>query len=272
MRARSQEAIRRHYEIEVKLADRLRQARAVDRPKLYASVYDELFRSVPDHPQLREQAGESERRALQKWRLVRKHLKRETRFLEIGAGDGALSRLAAPRVRSLVALEVSEEIIKRAALPSNARIVIGDGVAIPLADAGIDVAYSNQVLEHFHPDDAVAHLREISRVLAPAGSYICVTPNRFSGPHDISSSFDLEAKGLHLKEYAFMELIGFMRAAGFRRFKAYAGGKGFYLPSPVVIVAAIEKILAKLPRRVNRFLARIPVIRAFLGIVIVAVK
>ena len=56
---RTPEQLRHHYEVERELADRLRSASREERKQLYAGVYDELFRRVPDHPQLtwREDAG-----------------------------------------------------------------------------------------------------------------------------------------------------------------------------------------------------------------------
>src|SRR3712207_6241441 len=44
--------VRHHYEVERELADRLRRAGPGERLRLYSEVYDELFRRVPDHPQL----------------------------------------------------------------------------------------------------------------------------------------------------------------------------------------------------------------------------
>ena len=79
----------------------------------------------------------------------------------------------------------------------------------------INVVYSHQVIEHLHPDDAVTHLQEVYRVLSPGGAYICATPNRLNGPHDISKYFDREATGFHLKEYTTTELYGLFRQEGF---------------------------------------------------------
>ena len=55
---RSAENIRQHYIIERELADRLRHAsREERRAGLYAAVYNELFRRVPDHPLIEIYAG-----------------------------------------------------------------------------------------------------------------------------------------------------------------------------------------------------------------------
>ena len=70
----------------------------------------------------------------------------------------------------------------------------------------VDLAFSDQLMEHLHPDDAVEQLRNIHRALKPGGVYVCVTPNRLYGPSDISAFFDDEARGFHLKEYSLDEI------------------------------------------------------------------
>ena len=45
---RSPERLRVHYELERRLADRLRNGTREERAALYGEVYEELFRSLPD--------------------------------------------------------------------------------------------------------------------------------------------------------------------------------------------------------------------------------
>ena len=52
---RTPERVRAHYEIEMGLAASLRSANREDRKRLYGELYDELYRRVPDHPQLTRQ-------------------------------------------------------------------------------------------------------------------------------------------------------------------------------------------------------------------------
>src|ERR1700727_3388751 len=44
--------IERHYAVERALADRLLKASRSERLRLYSELYNELFKSVPDHPQV----------------------------------------------------------------------------------------------------------------------------------------------------------------------------------------------------------------------------
>ena len=104
-------------------------------------------------------------------------------------------------MRQVYALDVSAEITSRVSLPSNFKLILSDGTSVPLPPESVDVAYSNQLMEHLHPDDALEQLQGIWRALRPGGVYICLTPNRVNGPHDISQYFDSVATGFHLKEY-----------------------------------------------------------------------
>ncbi len=98
--ARSSERLRAHYEIERRLASKLREADKAERRRLYATVYDELFRSVPDHPQTTQRVDAVNRAAAvaRQLGLLEAYLLRESTFVEIGAGDCALAFAVARRV------------------------------------------------------------------------------------------------------------------------------------------------------------------------------
>src|SRR5262245_16108268 len=94
-------ALRRHYLVERELADCLRRAGPAQRKALYRTVYDELFRRVPDHPQhsrkidpVRHQA-----RTAQQLRLLSPHLSPDKVYLEVGAGDCHLTMAVAAETR-----------------------------------------------------------------------------------------------------------------------------------------------------------------------------
>ncbi|HEV3229149.1 MAG TPA: class I SAM-dependent methyltransferase [Solirubrobacteraceae bacterium] len=219
---RSPERVRAHYEIEVELADRLRQAAPAQRRELYGTVYDELFQRVPDHPQLtrRSDAGDRARYAGIQVDLIRQFLPLGGSYVELGAGDCATARGLLEHAGRVTAVEVSEEIIPDD-VPAAVAVAISDGVSVPVPESSADVVYSNQLMEHLHPDDATAQLTGVARALKAGGRYIVITPNRLSGPHDVSRSFDDVARGFHLKEYTYRELSDLLREAGFRRVKVF---------------------------------------------------
>jgi SAM-dependent methyltransferase len=270
---RSPALLRQHYEVEKELADRLRHATREQRRSLYGLVYDELYERVPQHPQLTRKASPELSRAglVPQLRLLRRYLRPETVVLEIGPGDCALSFALAEQVRQVYGLDVSETITQRVSLPSNFKLILSDGTSVPLPPESVDVAYSNQLMEHLHPDDALEQLEGIWRALRPGGVYICITPNGLSGPHDISAHFDSVATGFHLKEYTVAELSQLFRKVGLRKVQALLGRQGVCIPAPVAPVVAGEAILGLLPPGPRRTLGR-TVGRAFLGIRLVGTK
>jgi SAM-dependent methyltransferase len=267
---RSGERLRYHYEVERELSDRLRVATREERTALYAEVYDELFRRVEDHPQLVEKADPGVRATWVRGEvaLLRRHLPAHATFLEIGAGDCALSLGMAAVADRVYAIDVSSEIASARQRPANFELLISDGREIPVAAGSVGLAYSNQLMEHLHPDDANEQLRNIATALAPGGAYICVTPNRLSGPHDISGLFDEVPRGFHLREYTTGELRSLLRAAGFRRVAALLRVKRFGVELPAPPVVAVERLLERLPPRRRRCGARLPGVRNALDTVI----
>ncbi|WP_322272964.1 hypothetical protein, partial [Methylicorpusculum sp.] len=123
---RSFERLRVHYELEKKLASRLKNAPAKQRSELYTQVYDELFCTIYDHPQLTERGNSPVRaRAIaQQIRLLERFISPNTVFMEIGAGDCAFSCTIASQVKKVYAVDVSPEITSNAQLPANAQLII----------------------------------------------------------------------------------------------------------------------------------------------------
>jgi SAM-dependent methyltransferase len=251
------EALRRDYEVEKELAGRLRNAPPEERRRLYASVYDEFYRRVPNTPQVRRKVSPEQAARKTAWQLslLNRYLDADTTFLEIGPGDCALAFAVASRVRRVYAVDVSAEITRNAISPANFALILSDGCSIPVPPRSVDVAYSEMLMEHLHPDDALEQLTNIYAALAPGGVYLCITPNRLTGPHDISKHFDTEATGFHMKEYTVRELSDLLRRAGFARIRMYVGRKGVYAPVPLGLVKSVERAFAALPLAARRWLA-----------------
>lgn len=269
---RTEEQLREHYRVERQIADRLRQASAGERRVLYSESYDEMFRRVPHHPMLK-QAGLAQQRNIEPdLKLLRRFLTRETVFMEIGAGDCALAIRAAASVKQVYAIDVSEEITRDLAPPGNFKLILSDGTSIPVPAGSVNVAFSDQLMEHLHPDDAKEQLHNIYRSLAPGGIYVCITPNRLYGPRDISEYFDEVATGFHLREYSGRELRGLFAGAGFARVHFLVGARGWFLRCPVWLISGIERALDALPYALRKPLADTAPMRALLGVRIVAIK
>jgi len=85
---------------------------------------------------------------------------------------------------------------------------------------------SDQVVEHLHPDDILAHCRAAYEVLRPGGSYFIRTPHRSIGPSDLSKVIGLDtAVFMHLHEFTYAEFAQVSKRSGFSSLRAV-----FYAP------------------------------------------
>jgi SAM-dependent methyltransferase len=272
--ARSAERLRAHYRAERKLADRLRLAPDAEaRRRIFATMYDDLFREVPDHPRLRTRGDAlAERSRDIGWDLaqLRSYLKPGCTFLEVGAGDCALSARVAEVASKVYAVDISDQAARP--LPPNVELSISDGRSIPVPAASVDVAFSDQLMEHLHPDDALEQLRNIHRALKPGGVYLCITPNRLYGPSDISAYFDDEARGFHLREYTIKEIARIFTEAGFPALHAWIGARGLFMRCPRFLLESLEGLLEHLEPRMRRRVANTRPVRALLGLRVAGIK
>ncbi len=108
--------------------------------------------------------------------------------------------------------------------------------------------------------------------LAPGGVYICITPNRLTGPHDVSKFFDETAAGFHLKEYTNTELITLFKKVGFSKIKTHVGAKRVFIRFPVRLLVLSEWLLCKLPRPVRKAAAHSLPLRLLLNVRFVGEK
>lgn len=273
---RNFDQIKQHYEIEKKLADKLRNSSKKERKELYTSVYDEFFRRVPNLPQIDRKKDPiyQELKITSQINILKHFLNEESTFLEVGAGDCSLAISVAELVRKVYAIDVSNEITANSIQPYNFQLIISDGSNIPVLQNSVDIVYSNQLMEHLHPDDALDQLKHIYDALKTHGLYICSTPNKLSGPHDISKHFDSVATGFHLKEYTKRELKTLFKSAGFSRVQIFFSAKKIIFPAllPIFPFIMLENILTRVPNLIRQKISQLMIIRQLLDLTIIAKK
>ena len=272
---RTTEQLREQYEIEKELANKLRNASKDERRYLYSSLYDELFERVPHHSQLTRKSSpeKNERYVSEEIRIIKPFLRKDNIFLEVGPGDCAMSFAVTQFVKEVYAVDVSEKITNSVTRPPNFHLIISDGCNIPLPENTVNVAYSNQLMEHLHPDDAFEQLENIYRALTLGGVYICITPNRLGGPHDISRYFEDEfAVGFHLKEYSIRELNRLFRKVGFSSTSIYIEFRKKYIRFPVFLIVMCESILDMLPYALRKFIYQVKPFSYFISIRLIGIK
>ncbi len=254
---RTPERLRHHYEVEQEIADRLKATRdPAARAQIFATMYAELFQRVPDHPRLtlrRDPAAES-RQVERLLAMLRPHLRPDTEYVEFGAGTCAVAFAVAPHVRRVRVVEIADQIPAGVARPANLELALYDGFTLDLPEGSAGVVFSEQFVEHLHPDDAARHFGLVHRILRPGGRYLLRTPERWTGPHDISRWFSETPQGFHLREWSYAELVHTARGAGYRSEQAYWTGRGRCLRWPLAMALAVESAVAHMPLGLRRTL------------------
>jgi ubiquinone/menaquinone biosynthesis C-methylase UbiE len=92
--------------------------------------------------------------------------------LEIGCGAGRITKQLADTFATVVALDVSEDMLKLTgqAVP-EAHLELVNDVQIPLDSAAVDSVFTCHVWQHYEdPDEVATQIRECFRVLRPRGT------------------------------------------------------------------------------------------------------
>ncbi len=153
----------------------------------------------------------------------------EPRILEIGCGAGTLLEgLARRGYRQLNGIDIAPAAVEKA---RNRLASYGLADRVRQRTAGdllrtghareFDVVLLCDVIEHVPSDRARSLLGDVRQLLRPSGTLVLVTPNSFTGPHDITRHFrpsGSEPEGLHLHEYSLRELIFLLTSLGFGKF------------------------------------------------------
>lgn len=240
--------IKAQYSLEISLAAQLRDSSREQRKTLYGSLYDRYLAVYPD-------AFIPGQDAAKEIGCIEKFLTPQTRFLEIGPGDGHFSNELLKHSKNITTIEIGEEAVSQSVDGINQ--LFFNGVEMNLPADSFDVVYSNQVLEHIHTDDIAEHLRSIKDALVTDGRYVAITPHRYCGPHDISRHFDKTATGWHMHEYTYQELIALGSQAGYSYSHAYYQRNRYSIKLSNRAVLMIEKTLSSLPYFLKKFLGRI---------------
>ena len=215
-------------ELELEYAKCLRAANKNERKKLYNEAYDAVSKLAMLEKDLEPEkrtAGTNETLVKQIARLC----KHGDKVLEIGCGRGFTCWKLSPYVSSILGIDVStpslkeaKELIKKKNIRNVEFALMPESLSI-LGDNAFDKIITIDVFEHLHPDDGKEHLNNVFNLLKPRGAYIIVTPNRLVGPSDITWDLfpgETEAKGFHLNEVTYKELITQMQCIGYTDFRS----------------------------------------------------
>ena len=145
--------------------------------------------------------------------------------LDYGCGYGNSSSTLGNYAKYVYAVDASKIAIEKAKekykSKENIEFLHHSSPYISLENDSIDAVYSIDVVEHLHPEDFKIHLNEIYRILKSGGVYVFLTCDGDFGPSDCSSWFypkglGFKPRGIHLKEYTFIELINCVSESGYK--------------------------------------------------------
>lgn len=259
----TEEQRRKQFELEQLARREILASTPDNRAEVTRKAYDRLYQGAPWHVDLRATPESRAARTRRQATLLTRHVARAGQVLELGCGSGELLTYLAerfPRV-SFTGIDISVAKLQsgESSALGNLEFQAGDCVEPVKPPHMYDLVISSQVLEHFHPQDVPRHLRAVCQLLRPGGVFELDTPNRSTGPHDISVFFTGEASGTHLKEWTVAELSAALRAAGFasvstdvpivahlRRFLPIPGD-ALLMPSGVKVM--LERLLRQIPLR-----------------------
>lgn len=99
-------------------------------------------------------------------------------LLEVAAGTCACGRAFAPRVRSVVCLDMTAAMLKKGKAAAeqerlqNMTFMLGDAADLPFADGSFDIVFSRLAFHHFPEPETP--FSEMARVLKPDGKLVMI--------------------------------------------------------------------------------------------------
>ena len=248
---RSYEQIENHYLVERAIAKRLKMANRAERINIYASMYDELFRKVPDHPRLTRRNSDvlTAKSNKNKYTLIRRSIGKDTVFMEFAPGDCRFSMEMTRHVKFVYGIDISDQRSQMGEMPDNFKLIIYDGYNLPgIINESIDLVFSDQLIEHFHPEDTKLHFELVYSLLKKGGRYIFHTPHNLTGPSDVSRYFSDEPECFHLKEWSYTELKILLKKVGYSDISSYIKIKNNIYKMPHLYFDFWERVLSLFPK------------------------
>lgn len=140
-------------------------------------------------------------------------------MLDIATGGGHVARVFAPHVASVVASDLTPEILEHASNAfvewglGNVSIAVADAEDLPFADASFDLV-TCRIAPHHFPNPA-AFVQEVARVLTPGGQFLLVdstVPDSEDG--EFFNRFEAVRDHSHVRSLTIGEWSQLIAAAG----------------------------------------------------------
>jgi len=143
------------------------------------------------------------------------------RALDLACGPGTFSRAFAPRVKSLVGLDLTPALLEqaraaaRAANLANFSFVLGDASALPMAGGAFDLVICAYSFHHFaEVKRAVAELSRVTRPGGRAAIADLIVPDDPAAA-DLNNRIERARDASHVRTLAADEICALLEDAGF---------------------------------------------------------
>jgi len=123
------------------------------------------------------------------------------RILDIACGDGYGCRILSEQAGAVLGIDINAELIAANGNGNhggNISYAVDNAFGLSLADGSVTGVTAMELIEHLPVDKVDTFAREVRRVLAPGGRFICSTPQNSHG--------DIPVVPWHVKEYSAPEL------------------------------------------------------------------
>lgn len=216
----TEDMILHHWTLEKRLTNELKRSTPETRWDIFEKAYTKLYHELPWLNEYTDTESQiAPEKEYKKWVLA---IGPKPKLIyEIGTGKGKMIQYLDSIGYTCKGTEITKERGEKY-LSGSKSVQLGntDGIHLDQFEEknSYDIVLSNQVIEHLHPDDKIAHFKGVHAILKKGGYYIFSTPHLFTGPHDVSRVFEKRvAEGMHLKEYTFSELAAIAKEAGFKK-------------------------------------------------------
>ena len=155
-------------------------------------------------------------------------------LVDLGAGDGFISRFAAPFVKKVIAVDISGEMLQELRRKAksgglrNIETLESDGQDVSLSDSSVDVVCANMYLHHIEQPEVA--IQEMYRIVKPGGRVFLADLYEHSDQelihkmHDLWPGFNPEQLAMLFQKAGFREVYYETLAQQAARFQGGAPG------------------------------------------------